>query len=118
MNTTLIKLLPCIVWGAVAVSSATPANAQILTAQSGSYAACSQDYDYNRGGDFPCGDLTFFAEYLQRIRLVGTPCSSGGCAPDSGDVYTEFLYDTGRHFTMWQTECSGYNVYALGTCNC
>jgi hypothetical protein len=114
---TVSKLVPCILWGSVAISSATPADASIVTTQTGPYAACSQNYEY-RGYGLWCGGVEYPANYIQRIKLVWSACSSGGCSPDWATVYTENLYTTGRHVTTRQGGCSIYNVYGLGSCAC
>jgi hypothetical protein len=116
MNMTLIKLVACIAWAAAAISGATPAEAIAVTVVSGNYATCSASY--TTGGQTQCGYST---SYRQNIKFVSIGCSLGGCNEDSGGVYTDFVYPTGRKSASLVVACNGlitYNVYNLGSCAC
>jgi hypothetical protein len=115
----LFKLGVCIAWGAVAVSSATPASAYALTYQSGAYAACSANYSSGFFSDGVCSGAEF--NYEQTIKFVSTTCNAGGgCTDQMGVTYTDFVYPTGRKATSLDVDCSeaGYRTYGLGTCAC
>jgi hypothetical protein len=107
-----IVLLACIAWAGAAISSATPANAYAATTQSGTFAACSAaNSSYVFMG---CWDMS----YKQIIKFGTTGCNSGACNSDQGDVYVQFLYQTGRHDTTWLEGCDGVNLYMMDSCSC
>jgi hypothetical protein len=133
MNTTnILKLVACLTWAGVAVSSATPASAIAVTNQTGSYASCSNasqaatntfcgtphnpmdDYD-----NIYAGDPTVYTSYMQQIKFVSVACSGGGCQGDNGQVYVEGLYGVGRKVVTGLDSCDGYwYKYGLDTCAC
>jgi hypothetical protein len=112
-NTNILKLVACLSWAGVAVSSATSANAFAFTTQSGNYASCSNDFSY-----YARQVCEVNADYTQNIKFVSTACSSGaGCSSDTGIVYTTMLYWTGRKSTTSFGVCE-LNFYGLDTCAC
>jgi hypothetical protein len=113
-----IKLVAALAWGAVAVSTATPASALLVTNQAAAgYATCSAATNY-REDSWGCLD-TYYEQY---IKFVGTGCSSGTCTPQNGFVYCDFEYTAGRKTTHFQSKCGASNsywsIYALGDCAC
>jgi hypothetical protein len=114
MNANIIKVAAGVAWAGVAVSSAPPANASILTYQQGDYALCSSSYSTYQATDYTC-NVTM--NYTQQIKLGGQPCNSGACA-DSGTVYTQYLYGSGRAPTTRLNTCSFGNLYGVGSCSC
>jgi hypothetical protein len=118
MNTTsTLKLIACLAWAGVAISSATPASAIAFTYTAGaSYASCSADTEVINWE--LCG-IPF--EYYQTIKFVSTACSSGGCA-GQGDTYVEFAYSPGRKVATFWSGCTDSaatgNLYNLGSCAC
>jgi hypothetical protein len=121
MNTTnIIKLVACLAWVGVAVSSATPADARAYTWATGSYASCGNSYSAtseqvcNLG--YPYGYIAT-ATYVQQIKLVETGCSAGGCNADNDSVWTDMVYPTGRKSVSLYLTCD-LNVYDLGSCAC
>jgi hypothetical protein len=116
MNTNLFKLMGCIAWAAVAVSSATPASAKARTPQLGGWASCSANY--NATYDNSCG-LIF--NYAQIIKFVNQGCSSGGCSPVSDVTLVENVYPLGRKVSFSGGGCStsnNYYLFDLYTCAC
>jgi hypothetical protein len=124
MNTNIIKFVACLAWAGAAVSSTTSANALAITTQSGSYASCSANYttsaqfhecSVNNNTD-TVGIDTY---YMQTIKFVYTTCNSGGCSSDTGTVYTDIIYASGRKTTSLVTSCfTSGRRYGLGTCSC
>jgi hypothetical protein len=115
MNKKHLILAACIAWAAVAVSSASPANAMMLTNQVGNYATCATPYV--TGAPPNCGDGRAW-NYAQTIRLVSTTCSSSSCSA-TGSVWVESLYSVGRKVVSLEGECGyKYHVYAAGSCLC
>jgi hypothetical protein len=110
MNTkNIIKLVAALAWGGVAVSSATSAQANALTRQTGAYATCSS---WTSTG-LACGEFN----YVQKVSFGATPCSSGGCS-GALIVNTMSIYTTGRKTaTFMYVDCE-MNRYGLGTCAC
>jgi hypothetical protein len=118
MNTTIFKLLPCLAWAALAISSASPASARILTSDYADYATCSASWGYSNQALWCDSGAYFQSDYVQHIRMVTTGCSAGGCGGD-GQVYTEFTYGTGRKTASYLGDsCGGMNVYGLDSCAC
>jgi hypothetical protein len=133
MNTTnIFKLVACLTWAGVAVSSATPASAIAVTTQTGSYASCStastastntfcgtppNPMDY--GDIVYAGDPTVYTSYVQQIKFVSVACSGGGCQGDNAQVHVEGLYGAGRKVVSGLDSCDGYYYkYGLDTCAC
>jgi hypothetical protein len=115
MNTNVIKLVACLAWGGVAVSSASPANALLATSTSasGGYATCggsaiSETFEY-------CG-ITF--NYIQSVRLQDRACNGGGCASPNIHNWVEGVYSSGRKTATLQQTCDTASIYGLGTCAC
>jgi hypothetical protein len=107
-----IVALACVLWAAVAISSATPANAYAATQQYGEHAACSAA---NSNWMWPgC----WIMSYKQIIKFQATSCGSGSCGSSNGDVYTESVYGTGRHVATCVDGCDGYNLYVMEPCSC
>jgi hypothetical protein len=125
MRTNMLKLVACMAWAGVAISSATPASAIAASGGTGNYAACSAD-STPEVHEF-CG--TFF-NYNQTIRFLSVSCNSGGCAQEMGATYTESAYGPGRKVAELLRICegefggsvfsspTGLNMYGLDTCGC
>jgi hypothetical protein len=113
----IIKLVACLAWGGVAVSSATPAVAKATTTQNlGSYGTCSNSSSTTY---WTCGTETF--NYTQTIKMLQTGCSSGTCSNVMDITYVDFLYGTGRKIVAGAAPCLGYGNYlsfGMGTCAC
>jgi hypothetical protein len=115
MNANVLKLVACVAWACVAISSATPANARIVTSQTGQYAACSANYGSQSNA------YCFEFPYYQQIKLTSRfgMCASGGtCTPDNSVVQSEWVYPTGRKTATIAFPCGGGNTYELDTCSC
>ena len=115
MEKKFLKVAICSAWAAFAMSAATPSSARAITAQSGSYAACS---NYSDTDPFFYCDVQF--NYVQSIKFIGSPCNSGSCG---GDWLTdvESLYSTGRKTTSYIASCgdaSGNALWEIGSCGC
>jgi hypothetical protein len=110
----LFKMGVCIAWAALAISSATPATATVLTNQNGDYAACSADTSTQYQLWTACQMET---SYIQTIRFISTSCGAGGCNDGNGMTYSEFEYDPGRKTTNYLGACT-LNIYGLGSCAC
>jgi hypothetical protein len=120
MNTTnIIKLVACLAWAGVAVSSATPANAKALTQQMvGQFGTCSSSYSaaYYDGG-YNCNFIRF--NYSQNIKFVVVSCSSGACTTEMATTYVESLYATGRKVAVNAMSCGGQGTLVdMGSCAC
>jgi hypothetical protein len=108
------KLVAGLLWSGVVVLGAAPADAYVVTPQTGAYATCqpSYSYEYNNVCD------VYPTSYLQYIRLVAVACASGGCSKPFTGIYTDYVSQVGRKPTWFLSSCSGYNVYGLDTCAC
>jgi hypothetical protein len=115
MNSTLARLVPCIAWAALAISSATPADALALSKVGGaSYANCSAASEY-----FSFTNCSIDFQISQRIKMVGDPCNGGNCDNDEGGILVEFVYEPSRKVAQELEECSLYgHLYALDSCSC
>jgi hypothetical protein len=124
MNTNIFKLAAALAWAGVAVSSATPADASLITSQTGSYATCHPDTQTVFGYlDCPLAlgePEPFSYNYKQTIRFISVGCNAGGCSTDTTWVYTDTSYGTGRKTTSVERSCRGttLKIYGLGTCAC
>jgi hypothetical protein len=128
MNTSIIKACAGIAWIAAAVSTAAPADAFVLTTQSGTYAACSGQSTplvkaHCRVGSGEDREAMYYTNYTQIMKFNVTACSSGGCSLDTLTVYADFAYTAGRkNVTLYQnptlTSCNGYSYYEVGSCAC
>jgi hypothetical protein len=119
MNTTLLRMLPCFLWAAFAIASAAPASAFVLTGDDGNYASCSSDVSATGYMNVDCsGGQSYDVYYQQRIKMIDTSCSQGGCAAENAATYVQFIYNSGRKSAWYQGYCAGYNVYGLDTCAC
>jgi hypothetical protein len=116
MNRNLLKLLSCIAWAGVAISSASSVDARALTAQyaeAGDYAVVTADFDY----DYVECDAGVFM-YVQTIKFV-SPGRSPKHDARYEPVYTNQLYSTGRKAVSGGYEvCFGWRIFDLGTCAC
>jgi hypothetical protein len=125
MNTSnIIKLVACLAWAGVAVSSARPADAYAITTQTGTYATCAAQSStlFQEWCIFAVGEDLFYryeTGYVQQIKFVSTACNQGGCTPDATQVAVDFAYPVGRKTVTSHTTCgANKNVYGLGTCAC
>jgi hypothetical protein len=119
MNTKLFAAAAALAWATALISGAAPACAFAISSQTGGYATCGYQYTYS-SGRFQCpGTPEYLTNYNQQIKFVTLSCNSGGCNSDSGPVYTDNLYSSGRK-TVTQTAplCGGYWVHDLGSCGC
>jgi hypothetical protein len=116
MNINVIKAAACIAWAGVAVLEASPASAIAITqSQRGDYATCVPDYQ-GFSATF-CGEWQ--VNYEQFIRFVAHGCNAGGCSATYCDVWTDFVYGTGRKMVTYEhPQCDLAAVYELGTCSC
>jgi hypothetical protein len=117
MSANVFKLVACVVWAAVAVSSATPASA-VAAGQVSPYewVSCSPIYGSNSepvtdhcGWQFP---------YYQNLRFVARACSGGSCSNDASTLLTEFPYTNGRKFVAWDQQCGTLWIFGLDSCAC
>jgi hypothetical protein len=126
-NTNILRLVACLAWAGVAVSSAAPVQAEAITtqvAEVGSFAACASAYTSqinHHCGSAAEGEIFYQAStaYTQRIKFVTTPCNSGGCNPENIVVYVGSVYATGRKTVTgagWL--CMSKYSYGLGSCAC
>ena len=108
------KVGVCIAWAAAAVSSATTANAWAMTWATANYANCSP---LNFAYSFYDSGCQHQWNYQQQVALISNSCSSGGCG-NSGYIYTDMVYASGRKIATRQGQCNNGYVYALGSCAC
>jgi hypothetical protein len=112
-KSTFTKLLGCLAWAGVAVSSAAPADAWAVTMQSGPYASCSGNYSTTSYA--LCVELP----YIQTIKFVSTECSAGACSDITGSTRTEWLYSSGRKPASRYDWCAGsFWLWELDSCSC
>jgi hypothetical protein len=120
MSKNIIKLIACLAWAGVAISSATPADALLVTTSTGPYATCSAEWQYRNNAS--CTGMTFLTSYQQQIKFVTTACSGGACSMAfAPSIYTENVYGTGRKTTTSYGLCDPsflQYIYGLGTCAC
>jgi hypothetical protein len=119
MTFNLFKAAAGLAWAAAVVATAVPADAVAVTSQYGEYASCAPVYAADGGGiclSMDSGKVNTY--YRQQIKFVTTACSAGGCSPQPGTVYTDFVYSTGRKAAWAQDFCGTRNVYGLDTCAC
>jgi hypothetical protein len=110
----ILTMVGCAAWAAVAVSSASPADALAITYQTGLYATCASGWQVEPG--FLCE--TDYAG-SQIIKFVTTACSGGTCSAQYQGVYVTFQYPFGRTQTTQYSSCtSGHAIYGLTTCSC
>jgi hypothetical protein len=121
MTSKLWKLAPAAAWAIAALSSATPADATMISLSSAStfsYASCSANatpkiYDW-------CD--SFQSSYIQTIKLVTTPCNSGGVCSTQSTVYTDVQYAAGRKDASPSGGCQylgkQYYFTQLASCTC
>jgi hypothetical protein len=117
----LFTLSACMLWATAAVSSASRADAGVLTSQLGNYAACSAytQSTYRSWCPDAEGMGQYQTSYIQYIRLNSTACNAGGCSADVGTTYTDMVYTVGRKAVSYrQPTCSGTYWLELGTCSC
>jgi hypothetical protein len=121
-----LKLVCCMAWAGAGLSSAGSAQAYALMdpvlTGSGNYVSCTNT---SSAASIDCSYYHF--SYRQSMKFISSSCNSGTCAV-SGNVYTDFVYTTGRKTvsTIGQTcqSPSGTsvtvyaNVVALGSCSC
>ena len=113
MNTNVLKRVAAVAWVVTAAASAVPAQANAITTQSGTYAACGS---YNEPDHLTV--CSWSPNYMQVIKFSGIPCSSGGCS-SSALAWVDFVYSTGSRKPAYiQGSCGGYRNYSLGTCAC
>jgi hypothetical protein len=116
MNQTIVKLAACIAWGGLAISSASPVSAYAASVNSGTYANCTmQSQIYSNS---ICG---YNFNYMQFIRFVSMPCSSGFCDATVDGTFVETLYPAGRKPATPVTTCSSgtyWYLYSLDSCAC
>jgi hypothetical protein len=120
MKQKTLVLVACCAWIAVALSTATPANADAITTQSGLYATCSGTYTAAYA-DFACGSEALFVQtnYNQIMRFVNTNCNTGTCSADTLQVAVQSVYPTGRKTAHQDSTCfNSKRKYSLGTCAC
>jgi hypothetical protein len=129
---SILKALTVFAWAGVLIASAARADAIAVTTQGGNYASCSASYStqYNYFDHTTCGGPvreTYDADnmpqsyttfYSQQIKLVSTACSAGGCSPDSGAVYTDFVYPAGRKSAYQTGTVCVSGVYEFDSCQC
>jgi hypothetical protein len=113
MNTKRLAIAATALWASVAVSQATPADAMAYTTQVGDYAYCSSSSSPTSYS--ACG---YEFNFVQQIRFGQTECSSGGCAPSGGSVWTESGYTAGRKTAELVEYCGTRTIYGLGSCAC
>jgi hypothetical protein len=118
----ILKLVACLAWAGVAVSSAAPADALAFAYANGNYASCASASETIYPMPIcatPYG-YTYVVYYSQQIKIVQTGCSTGGgCNSDAGGVYVDFLYPTGRKVVQYTDTCmDGWTMFELGTCAC
>jgi hypothetical protein len=115
MNNTR-RVFSYLIWAGVAVSTAAPVNAEVLSSvPNGSYAACSANYIAD--DTHPCMPAGAF--YIQNIHIWSESCNQGACQDQEGMVWTQFIYPSGRktaNFQGWT--CGDYYRYTLGDCGC
>jgi hypothetical protein len=125
MNTTnIIKLIACLAWASVAVSSANPANASAITTQVGTFAACASQYSSTIQYHCPYSDASeifyeYQTAYKQKIKFVSSTCNTGGCVQDANDVSVDARYPVGRKVVTGSSPLCGLKyLYELGDCAC
>jgi hypothetical protein len=114
-KSSLGRLVACVAWAGVAISSATPADALIVSKVGGApYANCSADWNYYYHAS--CG-MEFHV--VQRIRMVSQACNGGTCDNESGGIMVEFVYASSRKIAEQVADCGPYSyLYGLDTCSC
>ena len=111
---TKSKILAAAAWGALAVSTAAPAEALIYTTQTGSYAAVTGNY---RAEDYSTCGYSF--NYRHLIKFISTSCNKNYCNTADMWPWVQFAYSGGRKVTNHVTSCSSYsNVFSLSNCAC
>jgi hypothetical protein len=125
MNMNVVKMIAGLAWAGAAISSAAPADALLITFQTGAYATCNPEWEYyNSWVECPLtpGEPEpFTGWYRQKIRFLTQGCNTGACSQDAFWVYTDFIYeDFGRKTTTLYRSCYGTDnaIYGLGTCGC
>jgi hypothetical protein len=111
---TLLRPIACAAWAALAIASATPADALAQTVQTGTYATCRTEYSNevldNCNGSFP---------YCTAIKFINLGCASGACdAIAFEDTFVESLYGPGRKIATAYSSCNSLHLYGLGSCSC
>jgi hypothetical protein len=129
---SILKALTVLAWAGVLIGSAARADAIAVTSQHGAYASCSASYttQYKYFDHTTCGgpvQETYDADnmpqsyttfYSQQIKLVSTACNAGGCSPDAGAVYTDFVYPVGRKAAYQTGTVCVNSVFEFDTCQC
>ena len=117
MMRSRLQLVACIAWAGAAVSTATPADARLMTYQTGDYGTCSNESDpwYESWG---CDTGSVETNYVQVIKLVDTTCASGDCARQIPFAYTDQVYAPGRYLVTDLSHCDDWNLFQLGACAC
>jgi hypothetical protein len=115
-KTNILKLVACIAWAGMAISSAAPASALVQTSQTGAYATCSDNVTTIATIENCNGIFT----KKQTIRFVNTACSSGGsCNPGDYNPLVEWNYTlAGRKEAPQYPSCRPDNLFGLFTCAC
>jgi hypothetical protein len=113
MKPSFHQLLAGLAWGALAISTAAPANALAGSFYTGDYAHCSSSVSAEVF-ETPC--LTF--SYTQSAKLLAHSCGSGFCS-GSGILRTDIPYSLGRKTATLLYRCgSGHYIHELGDCAC
>jgi hypothetical protein len=109
----------CAAWAAVALSSATRAEATVVTQQTGGFALCSSNSEAFLTYVL-CGpdDTPDEMPYRQTIKFQGTACNAGGCLPGDTSVKSDMIYPVGRVTATLIGTCGTKRFYNLATCAC
>jgi hypothetical protein len=127
MNTSLFRLFAGSAWAAALIASAAPADATAFTSQIGGYASCSGAYTPYANSFETCElkateyvpGYVYYTSYTQVIKFASVGCNAGGCSSDTGTVYTDIVYETGRKVTtLYERVCGATKSYGIGICAC
>jgi hypothetical protein len=115
MKTNFLRLIACVCWVCAGISSAAPASALAVTAQIGEYANCSSSSYVQLSNNCSSDPIN----YRQIIKFSSIACNTGGCGSNTGAVYVDSLYTSGRKPALQLASCpNAMFLYELDTCAC
>jgi hypothetical protein len=116
MKTMFGPLVPCLLWGGLAIASATPANALAESVQTGNIVNIAANYEAKI-----FESCNGYFSYSQTIRFLTGACNLGTCR-DFGDLNganVDSVYPVGRRQVMALDGCQpGRSLYELTSCAC